>query len=227
MAVPFATVLDPPYDLTNLGTAFAAVVLVATAVVALREGWLGAARVGAASSACCRSAGSSRRPGDTDRVVVALAAAYWLIALGIATAAQWGNRKALDRLPASFVTVGTAFAGLSAASLFSGSTPGYALLVVGGVELVARRRVRDPPAPAGARALLLGVAGLTVAAVACGVLLAGPTLALAWSAEAAVLAWLAPRTREPRLLLAVARVLRRRRVPRAVHRCACEAALRR
>ena len=199
MAVPFATVLDDPYELTNLGTAFAAVVLVAAAVVALREGWL-TLLASAGLVGLLQIGGLVAQTDVIDNVVIALAATYWLLALSIATAAQWRNREALDRLPASFVTVGTAFAGLSAASLFSGNTLGYALLVVGGVELglgiafSIRRRLPELGA-------LLGVAGLTVAAVACGVLLAGPTLALAWSAEAAVLAWLAPRTREPRLLL--------------------------
>jgi uncharacterized membrane protein len=199
MAVPFATAIDYPYDLTNLGTAFAALVLVAAAVVALRERWLillGSAGV----VALTQIAGLVAQTDTTDRVVVALAATYWLLALGIATAAQWGNRDSLDRLPASFVTVGTAFAGLAAASLFSGDALGCTLLIIGGAELVvgvayaATRRLPELGA-------LLGVAGLTVAAVACGILLAGPTLALAWAAEAGVLAWLAPRIREPRLLL--------------------------
>jgi uncharacterized membrane protein len=199
MAVPFATALDYPNDLTNLGTAFAALVLVATAVVALRERWL--VLLGSAGAVGLLQIGGLVAQTDTaDHVVVALATTYWLIALGIAAAAQWRSREALDRLPASFVTVGTAFAGLSAASLLEADTLGYALIVVGGVELglgVAcsiRRRLPELGA-------LLGVAGLTVGAVACGVLLAGATLALAWAAEAAVLAWLAPRVREPRLLL--------------------------
>jgi hypothetical protein len=51
-------------------------------------------------------------------------------------------------------------------------------------------------------AALLGVAGLTVGAVAASDLLSGATLATAWAAEAAVLAWLSPRLRDARLTLA-------------------------
>ncbi len=152
MAVPFATAIDYPYDLTSLGTAFAALVLVAAAVVALREGWL-VLLASAGIVGLMQVGGLVAQTDSMDNVVVAIAATYWLIALGIATAAQWSNRKALDRLPASFVTVGTAFAGLSAASLFSGDRLGYALLVVGGVELAARRCLRGAAAtcPSSAR----------------------------------------------------------------------------
>ena len=216
MAVPFATVLDPPWELTSLGTAFAAVVLVAAAVVALRERWL--TLLASAGVVGLLQIGVLVAQTETqDRVVTALATVYWLIALGIAAAAQWRNRGALDRLPAAFVTVGTAFAGLSAASLWSGNTLGYALLVVGGIELAlgiafaASRRLPELGA-------LLFVAGLSVAAVACGVLLEGPSLALAWSAEAAVLGWLAPTHARAAATAHVAGLLRCRRLPRAVHR---------
>ena len=214
MAVPFATALDYPYDLTNLGTAFAALVLVATAVVALRERWL-VLLASAGVVGLLQIGGLVAQTDTTDHVVVALAAAYWLIASRSPPPRSGATARRSTGCRPSFVTVGTAFAGLSAASLFSGDTLGYALLIVGGVELAlgaayaarraparARRaagrrrpdrrgrRVRRPARRAHARACLGGRGGR------------------ARLARAAL--------REPRLLLAVARLLRRGRVPRAV-----------
>ena len=203
--VPCATLADDPHELTTLGTAFAAIVFAASAATALRQGWRSllaiAGALGAAQVALL-VAQTDGAPGD----VVVLTTVAWLLFLVVAAAAQRERPRALDRLPAAFVTGSTALAGLSAAHLFDGDlrgvdSQGLALLAIASVELVAagvlygRRLLPELGA-------LLGVAGLAVGAVACGDLLAGATLASAWAAEAAVLSWLAPRVRDARLQLA-------------------------
>ena len=194
MLVPVAAAIDEPHHLTIVGTSFAVVTLAATAVVAIRQRWLPLLAVAAGALVPQVLVLSRQNDG-----AVGVSAAAWLLMLAIAIVEQRTNRKALDRLPAGFVTAGTAMAGLSAALLLDGPREGYALLAIAVVELVAAaillRRLAE-------LALLLGVAGLTVGAVAAADLLSGATLATAWAAEAAVLAWLSPRLRDARLTLA-------------------------
>ena len=204
MLVPTATVVDSPNELTVLGTAFAALMLAAAAVVAVRRRWFPLVAIAGVAGLVQISglvAQTDGRPTD----VVALAAVYWLLALAIAFALQRHEPASLDRLPAAFVTAGTAMAGLSAAHLFDGTwgdvnAEGVVLGVVAAVELAAgsvlygRRIARELGA-------LLVVAGLTVGAAAFADLFSDATLATAWAGEAAVLAWLAPRVRDARLQL--------------------------
>src|SRR5262249_1624639 len=191
---PIPAAIEEPHHLTIVGTWFGVLTLAGTAVVALRRRWLPVLAV-AAGALIPQVLVLARQNDDA----VAVATAAWLLLLAIAIVEQWRHRDALDRLPAGFVTAGTAMAGLSAARLFDGQALGYALLVIAGVELVAATVLYGRMAELSA---LLGVAGLTVGAVAASALLSGPTLATAWAAEAAVLAWLSPRLRDARLTLA-------------------------
>lgn len=194
MLVPIAAAIDEPHHLTVVGTWFAVLTLAATAVVALHRHWLPV--LGAAAAALVPQVLVLARQNDG---AVSVAAAAWLLMIAIAVAAQRTNRGRLDRLPAGFVTAGTAMAGLAAALLLDGRSEGLALLAIAGVELLAAAVLyRALPE----LAALLGVAGLTVGAVAASDLLSGATLATAWAAEAAVLAWLSPRLRDARLTLA-------------------------
>src|SRR3954469_20177775 len=194
LIVPVAAAIDEPHHLTVVGTWFAVVTLAATAVVALRRGWLPLLAV----------AGAALVPqvlvlARQNHAAGSVAAGAWLLMLGIAIVAHRASRESLDRLPAGFITAGTAMAALAAAQLFDGRQEGLALLAIAGVELVAAAALyRALPE----LAALLGVAGLTVGAVGASDLVSGATLASAWAAEAAVLAWLSPRLRDARLTLA-------------------------
>jgi uncharacterized membrane protein len=132
--------------------------------------------------------------------VVAVAASVWLLGLAIAVARQLRDESAeLNRLAVPFLLGSTAFAAIAAVRLLNGealgvSVQGLALLAVaaavGALGAVLFRR-RDLSA-------LLGAVGLAVGAIAFADLLGGQTLAIAWAAEAAVLAWLAARVGETR-----------------------------
>ena len=194
MLVPIAAAIDEPHHLTIVGTWFAVLALAATAVVALRRGWLPLLAIAAAALVPQVLVLARQNDGAAP-----VAAAAWLLMLAIAVVAQRANRSTLDRLPAGFVTAGTAMAGLAAAQIFDGRREGLALLAIAVVELAAAAALyRVLPE----LAALLGVAGLTVGAVAAADLMSGATLATAWAAEAAVLAWLSPRLRDARLTLA-------------------------
>lgn len=194
MLVPIAAAIDEPHHLAIVGTWFAVLTLAATAVVALRREWL--PLLALAAAALVPQVLVLARQNDSAGPV---ATAAWLLMLAVAVAAQRANGKTLDRLPAGFVTAGTAMAGLAAAQIFDGRREGFALLGIAVVELLAAAALyRALPE----LAALLGVAGLTVSAVAASDLLSGATLATAWAAEAAVLAWLSPRLRDARLTLA-------------------------
>jgi uncharacterized membrane protein len=92
-------------------------------------------------------------------------------------------------------------AGALATAQFEGRAEGWTMLVAAGVygavaaALFPTRRHRDLSA-------LAGAIGLALVAIGLADLLSGPTLAIAWAAEAAVLAWLARRIDEPRYQLA-------------------------
>ncbi len=206
MLVPAATLLDTPHELTLLGTAFAALVLCATAAVAVRMRWKPLLAV-ASTVGALEILGLVGPTDGTPAAIVSLAAVYWLFFLAVAVAEQHrAGAGSLDRLPAAFITSGTVIAGVSAAQLFSGeysgvNTEGLALLAIAGSELVLAAilygRRLQPELGA-----LVGIAGLTIGSVAFADLFSHATLATAWAAEAAVIAWLAPRLRDPRLQLA-------------------------
>jgi uncharacterized membrane protein len=195
MLVPLGVLLD----LTVLGTSFVAIMLAAAGTVAVwrRWSWLLAAAVVASSGQIVglvwQSASGSTR-------VIALAAVFWVVYLTLAVARGLRTGETLEPLTASLAVFSAGFAGSSAVHLFGHPGEGFALLVVaaayGAVAsgLLVRRTRRDLSS-------LLWAVALTLAAVSASDLLSGKALAVAWAAEAAVLAWLAVRAREPRIQL--------------------------
>jgi hypothetical protein len=201
MLVPLSVVFEG--GITVVGTAFALIMLAATAIVALRRDWDWLLAVGGVAAAA-QAAWLVLQEGEgADGAVVALAAAYWLAILAIGVVRQLRVRTPeLDRLAVSFLLASTTFAGASCSLLLNGellgtSRQGLALGLVAAVvvlvsaALFRRRDARDLSA-------LLGAAGLAVAAVAFADLLGGQILAVAWAAQAALLAWLAARIGETR-----------------------------
>jgi uncharacterized membrane protein len=187
-------------DLSSAGTGFAAIVFAGTAVVAIRQQWPKLLLAGLAAS-LPQIVVLVAQAEPTEWNVVAAATFFWLLYLGVAIG--WQERlgtPALASLPASLVVLSGLVGGGSAAAQFTGSKEGWMLLGVAATygllaaSLFPVRRHRDLSA-------LLGAVGLAIAAFALADLLSGPTLAIAWAAEAAVLAWLARRIDDVRYQL--------------------------
>ena len=193
------------------GTALAALVFAGTAIVAIRQQWKVLLVAGVAAT-LPQVAALLVQAEPTEWDVVSASAFLWLLYLGAAIA--WQDRlgtAALGSLPSSLVLLSGVVGGAASAAQFDGRREGWALLAVAGVYgvlaglLFPARRHRDLSA-------LLAAVGLATAAFALADLLSGPSLAIAWAGEAAVLAWLARRIGEIRyqlvalvyLLLAVA-----------------------
>lgn len=188
-------------ELTAAGTAFAALVFAGTAIVALDRNWQPLLAAGVVAS-LPQAAVLLGQAHATEWDVVAVSAIFWLLYLASAIALQVRLRTAdLAPLPATLVLVGAVFAGGASVAQFTGSGQGFALVTVAAVYGAAAsllfRRARDRDLSA-----LLAVAGLALAAFGLAALLSGPALAIAWAAEAAVLAWLARRAGELRYQLA-------------------------
>jgi uncharacterized membrane protein len=180
-------------DLTPLGVAFAGLVLAAATAVAVLRTWRGLHLAAIACAAPQAIALVIDNPSNTVPVVFGI----WLV---LAVVPVWlALRTRLTYLPASLLMFSAAFGGYSAGVLFGGNTQGYVLLAValaygaGGTALY--RRDRDT-------ASLLWAIGLTLAAIGAASLASGATLTIVWAAEAAILAWLAQRIKEPRFQLA-------------------------
>jgi hypothetical protein len=187
--------------LTAAGTTFAALVFAGTAIVAVGRKWQSLLLAGVASSLpqVAILVGLAHL---SEWSVVAVAAGFWLLYLAAALALQDKLRTAdLAPVPVFVVLVSALFAGSAATAQFTGTGRGAALVSVAAVYgaiatlLFRRRRGRDLSA-------LLAVVGLAILAFALADLLSGPTLAVAWAADAAVLAWLARRVGEIRYQLA-------------------------
>lgn len=188
-------------ELSSAGTAFAALVFAGTASVAIRKQWqtLLIAELAVSLPQVVILVAQAE---PTEWNVVAAAALFWLLYLGAAIG--WQERLgtlALARLPAALVILSGLFGAGAAAAQFTGRTEGWVLLgvaatygLVAGILFPAPRH-RDLSA-------LLGAVALAIAAFAAADLLSGPTLAIAWAAEAAVLAWLARRVDDLRYQLA-------------------------
>ena len=200
--VPIAAAFDG--GISTLGTAFAGLMLAGTAVVAIRRR-LGCApgRGRCRRAPAGRVARARRRRGRRGQVV-ATAAFFWLLVLAIGLARYEARREEPKSLSISFILASALLAGTAARTLLNGELAGLdregvALLVVAatyGVLAVGWfQRDRDLSA-------LLGALGLAAAAVSAAALLGGGTLAVAWAAQAALLAWLAYRIVEPRYGLA-------------------------
>jgi uncharacterized membrane protein len=185
-------------DVSPLGTGFAGLVFAATTVVAVVKRWPTLLAVGFAASlpqiALLIEDGQAT---DWDRVILA-----WIFTALYVGAAVAFHRAAdddgLGSLPATFVVVSAVLAGATGFALFEGDDRGWIVVASGaayGALAVVLFRDRDFSA-------LLAAAGLALVAVGLAVVLSGPSLALAWAAEAAVLAWLARRIDEPRYQLA-------------------------
>jgi uncharacterized membrane protein len=214
--VPVAVVAQG--GLSTIGTAFVAVMLAATGVVAIRERWNQLLFVGMAASAP-QIAALVFRPqyaGHAPTRIVALAAVFSLLYLAIGIGRHVRDSGAhLGQLVTGPITGAALLAGAAAARLYGTTADrGVALLVIAcAYGLVAtlfysRRAGRDLSS-------LLAAVAFTVGAIGLSELLSGQPLAYAWAAEAAALAWLARRTREIRfqlwagvyLLLALGHVL--------------------
>ena len=203
LAVPLMVVVEKD-ELSFVGTGFVAIVLAGALIVGIERRWRELLLVSAGVAVPQIGVLVAQTEG-TDWGVVTLAGLFGLLlgSGGIASQLRFPRRQ-LEPLAATFLLAGAAVAGYSAAWLFSGSTHGVeregaALLVVAAAYLLAGGlfflRQRDLSA-------LLVAIGLTVAAVAAAELLSGASLTIAWAGEAAILAWLAERTRERRFQLA-------------------------
>jgi uncharacterized membrane protein len=188
-------------DVSAAGTGFAALVFGATAIVAVRQRWAKLAVAGVAAT-LPQVAVLIAQASPTEWDVVSAAALFWLLYLG--TAVAWQERLSspkLSKLSASLLMLSGVLAGALATAQFEGRAEGSAMLVAAGVygavaaALFRVRRHRDLSA-------LAGAVGLALVAIGLADLLSGPTLSVAWAAEAAVLAWLATRIEEPRYQLA-------------------------
>jgi uncharacterized membrane protein len=195
--VPIAVVFDG--GLTVLGTSFVAVVLAAAGVVALWRRWRGVLAAAVAASLPQAAVLVAMSDPGSARVAV-LAGVFGLLYLALAIAEQLRGPAGLQPMPASLALLAAVLAGGSAIHLFDATGEGLALLAVGGVygaaasAFLVRRSQRDLSS-------LLWAVGLAAVAVGLADLASGDALAIAWAAEAAVLAWLAVRTREPRFQL--------------------------
>jgi uncharacterized membrane protein len=188
-------------DLSAAGTGFAALVFAGTAVVSIRQQWSKLLVAGVVAS-LPQVAVLVAQAEPTEWDVVAAAAFFWLLYLGAAIA--WQDRlgtAALGSFASTLILLSGVFAGLTSAAQFDGRREGWALLAVAALYgalaafLFPARRHRDLSA-------LLAAVALAIAAFAFADLLTGPSLAIAWAADAAVLAWLARQIGEPRYQLA-------------------------
>ena len=187
-------------DLSPLGTAFAGIVFAATASVSVLRRWPKLLAAGLLASlpqiAILVADGNVT---DWDRVL--LAGLFAALYAGAAVGLHWVDANGLPTLSATLLLVAGVVSGATAARLFDGDDRGWITLAAAaafGVLAVAffpRASDRDLSA-------LLGAIALALAAVGLAVILDGPSLAIAWAAEAAVLAWLARRIDEPRYALA-------------------------
>jgi uncharacterized membrane protein len=188
-------------QLSSAGTAFAALVFAGTAIVALRRRWQALLVIGVAAT-LPQVAVLVGQAEPTEWAVVSVAAAFWLLYLASAIGLQVRfSSPDLASLPASLILVSAVFAGGVTAAQFTGSDEGWTLLAVAAVYgalaavVFPKRLHRDLSA-------LLAAVGLGIVAVGLADLVSGPTLTIAWAAEAAILAWLARRINEPRYQLA-------------------------
>jgi uncharacterized membrane protein len=190
--------------LSAVGTGFVAIVFAAAAVVGLRGRWPGLLLAATAASAP-QIAVQTAQAGNLDWGVAALAAVFALLYLGTGIVRQLRAGDApLERLTTTLVLAGAGVAWLAADRLFGvhagGVAAGLALLsAAGAYGLAAALLYRGR----GHRELstLVGAVALTLAGVGVADALSGSTVTYTWAAEAALLAFLASRLREPRLQL--------------------------
>src|SRR5919108_2459565 len=195
MLVPATLVFQG--GLQEIGTAFVAIVFAAAAVVAVRERWWTMLQIGAAVSVP-QALTQIAQASTAHAGIVTLAVVFWLLYPAAGVAFQLRLGPALASAPATFLTGGALFAGVSAALLYDGTHQGVALLVVASVYVALAaglfRRARET-------ALLVGLLGVAATAVGVAQILSGSSVTYAWAAEAALLAWLTSRVRDSRFQL--------------------------
>ena len=193
-AIAVPAIAIPQSGFTQLGTAFAVIVLAAAAVVAVARRWLPLLVVAAIGSGAQVAALVHTTDGADGRVV-AIAGLYSVVLLVTGLALQLRAGRALDPVATAFALASASFAFTSAWFLFRRQAEdpmaeGIALLAAAAAygipALLVRRRSGD-------FASVLGALALAIGAVAVADLLSGATLTYAWAAEAVVLAWLAHR----------------------------------
>jgi uncharacterized membrane protein len=204
MLVPLMILVDEG-ELSFVGTCFVAIVFAGTALVGLRKRWRELLMFAGAAS-LVQIALLVAETHALEWRLVALSAVFWLLYLGVGLA--WQRRfgtQGLEPVAGTAIITGGALATYACAYLLSGTTlgahrEGIGLLVVSAVYAAVaigffrQGRTRDLTSLLWAIAAILG-------AVAGGELLAGPSLTAVWGAVAVLLAWLAARTGEQRLLL--------------------------
>jgi len=200
MAVPVIIALEHGGP-SVLGTAFVVVVLAATCTVALVRHWRVLLQAGLVVSLPQLVVLVAQAQAGTPVRLLMVATAAWL--MYVAAAVGWQGQRAERRLlplTGTLALVGVGLAYGAAERLFDGADQGWILLAtasvyaVAGAALLLRRFDRDLTS-------LLWASGAALAALGLADVLSGPSLALAWSVQAALLAWLSSRAREPRFLL--------------------------
>ncbi len=196
--VPIAAAVDT--EISTLGTAFACLVFAGTAVVAIRRGWDTLLAVGAAAAVPQVAWLVLESGGGAPARDVGVAAFFWLLLLAAGLARREARNGETESLSTALILGSSLLAGIAARVLFEGEVAGFdregaalAAVALTYVVLAAGWFVRDRDLSA-----LVGAIGLAVGAVATAELLGGGTLAVAFAAEAALLAWVAYRLVEAR-----------------------------
>jgi uncharacterized membrane protein len=188
-------------EVGSAATGFAALVFAGAAIVAIRQGWARLMVAGIAAS-LPQVAVLVVQAEPTEWAVVSASALFWLLYLGAAVGWQDRlDRRKLSKLTASLMMMSGVLAAAVATLQFEGRVEGWTMLLAAGVY-VALAAALFPARPHRDLSALSGAIGLALTAVALADLLSGPTLSVAWAAEAAVLAWLATRIAEKRYELA-------------------------
>jgi len=186
-------------DLSWESAAFAALVLVAAAAVTVPRRWNRLlVSVSVLVGAQVEWLAADPEP-SLPEATVAVAAVFVLTLLGTAIALQLRAAKGeVDALALSYALASFGIALVFAIQIFDDRTErGVTLLVAGGVWAVAFAAVHWRRMPD--LALTLGASALAFGAVGAAYLLSDSALAIAWAAEALVLAVVAHRLRDARL----------------------------
>jgi uncharacterized membrane protein len=184
----------------RLGTAFAAIVLAATALVAVHREWRALLLAGLAAGVPQVILQVAKEDGTASASTLVLAAVFAGVLL--ATGLALNRRGGLDRLATGLVIGSATLFGGSAARLVDGQLAGadglaLTLLAAAGVYALLSGALFRVAGARDASALLVAVS-LALGAVGLAELLTGAALAFAWAAQAAVLAWLGRRIGDTR-----------------------------
>ncbi len=202
LLMPVAVVFQG--GLSIVGTTFAAIVLAATLVVAIGQGWdeLLVVAVVASAPQIAALVARERYAGHPTWQIVLLAALFALLYLTAGLAYElYDKRTRLAQLAISLIALSGLVAAGSAVRLFGDIRgEGVALVVIAGVYAAIGMFFRKRQTTSDLGALAVAIA-LTIGAVSVADLLSGQALAFAWAAEAAALAWLAHRVRDIRYQL--------------------------